>query len=56
MIISYITTSIQQAEHLHSIPPPFTVRGPSSLGVADFFLQEPISAVGCVLGLELVKG
>jgi hypothetical protein len=32
---SYITTNIQQAEHLHSIPPSLTVRGPSSLGVAD---------------------
>ena len=36
---SYITTNIQQAEHLHSIPPSFTVRGPSSLGVAYSFTR-----------------
>ena len=35
----YITTNIQQAEHLHSIPSSFTVRGPSSLGVAYFFTR-----------------
>jgi hypothetical protein len=35
----YITTNIQQAEHLHSIPPSFAVRGPSSLGVAYLFAR-----------------
>jgi hypothetical protein len=34
-----VTTNNQQAEHLHSIPPSFTVRGPSSLGAAYFFTR-----------------
>ena len=34
-----VTTNNQQAEYLHSIPPSFTVRGPSSLGVAYFFTR-----------------